>query len=89
MRGEKEARHLARLTGQSMRVEVQPVAHRVGAPNLEPDSARACLEQIASFSRPYFQLSTLSLLAPWFAGTFGSIILSGPADQTITLLLAS
>src|SRR4051794_32731251 len=37
----------------------------------------------------YFQIRMLSLFAPLFAGVFGSIILSGPADHTITDELAS
>src|SRR6266567_8529423 len=36
-----------------------------------------------------FQLTTLSLLAPRLAGLPGSIILSGPADQTMSGELAS
>jgi len=40
---------------------------------------------------PYFQLRTLSLLAPWLAEVPGpgSTILSAPADQTTTGELAS
>src|SRR6266571_939432 len=36
-----------------------------------------------------FQLTTLSLLAPVLAFEAGSIILSGPADQTVTGVFAS
>src|SRR5208283_5937846 len=35
--------------------------------------------------RHYFQLIILSWFAPWFAGPVGSILRSGPADQTMTL----
>jgi hypothetical protein len=54
------ATHIAHPYG----LESQPVLNTALPHRLHPCSARALLEQIASFSRPYFQLRILSLLAP-------------------------